>query len=90
MRQYKSQTSILKAESTSSSDRGFAPQAKTSSVSLGRLFSSDIEVERPDTVLYEEIPKLVAPARVTTEIQCADNAAYQVGLRKTKKLELVH
>ena len=85
VRRYKSQIAIPKAESTSSSDGGFVPKATTSSVSLGRLYSSDvIKVEQPDTVLYEEIPELVATAHVTTEIQCADNAAYQVGLRKNK------
>ena len=87
VRQYKSQISLLKAESssTSSSDRGFAPKAAASGVSLGRLSSGGEKVEQPDTVLYEEIPEPVASAPVvTTEIQCIDNAAYQVGLRKNK------
>ena len=84
-RLYKSQISILQAEidTISSSDRGFVPKPAASGVSLGRLSSGSEKVEQPDTALYEEIPEVVAPAPVvTTEIQCIDNAAYQVGLRK--------
>ena len=80
MRQYKSQISIQKAGSgtTSSSDRGFVSKAITSTMSLGRLSSGSVIVEQPDMVWYEEIPEPAAAIRVTTEIECVDNSVYNL------------
>ena len=89
--QYKSQISTLnpraiKVENSGtslSSNECFDPKSATTY--LGRLSSGGVKVEHPDTVLYEEIPESIAATRVTTEIQCLDNAAYQqLGLRKNK------